>query len=244
MILARASRRRCVRTAAAMLTVTVTAACSGGTAKPVGAAAASPSPTPGSSSAAVAADPAALAAVAKAEAATRALRSYAFRASQTLSGGAKVQQTVLTGRAVRPSAVSYDLVVGGKVQQVIKLGGRTFVRVSPAPWKALAKPGPTVDPIASLLPLLSHLDQPTLTGRVLSGNVPASVLSQTGLAPTGAAPAATTPVRLTLDPTGHVTSVTLRLTLKAGAQTLLLDETTSYAQFNTAPPIKAPGTVK
>jgi hypothetical protein len=237
------SRRRCLRTAAAVLALTAVAACSGGSSKPTTSAPGSAAPTTGTSAPA-APDAAALAAVAKAEAVTKALRSYSFRASQNLSGSAKPQQTVLTGRAIRPGSVAYDLTVGGKAQQVIKIAGHTFVRVPPAAWKALTKPGPTVDPIASLLPLLSSLHQPTLTGRTLTGTVPASVLSQAGLAPAGAAPAASTPVRLILDPAGHVTSVTLRLTLKAGTQTLVLDEATSYAQFNKAAAIKAPGTVK
>lgn len=237
------SQRWCLRTAAATVALTAVAACSGGSSTPATGGPASASPFAGSSATA-AVNVAALAAVAKAEAVTKALHSYSFRASQRLSGGAKVQQTVLTGRAIRPGSVAYDLTVGGKAQQVIKVGGRTYVRVPPAGWKALAKPGPTVDPIASLLPLLSNLTQPALTGRALSGAVPAGVLSQAGLAPAGAAPSASTPIRFALDPEGHVTSVTLRLSLKAGSQTLVLDETTSYAQFNRVAPIKAPGTVK
>jgi hypothetical protein len=239
------SQRRCLGTAAVAVALIAVTACSGGgsTAKPDHPTTAAPSSAP-TKAAAAAPDPAALAALGKAESLTKALHSYAFRASQQLSGGAKVQQTVLTGRAIRPGAVSYDLSVGGKHQQVIKVGGHTFVRVPPGAWKALSKPGPTVDPIASLLPLLANLSEPALSGLALTGKVPATVLSKAGLAPAGAAPSAATPVRFALDAAGHVTAVTLRLTVKAGTQTLVLDEITSFTQFNKVAAIKAPGTIK
>jgi hypothetical protein len=190
------------------------------------------------------ADPAAAAALAKALTQTKALRSYAFTATQTLRGGAQQQVTSLTGRAVRPAAIAYQLNVGGKVQQVIKVSGRTYLRVPPSAWKVLAKPSATVDPLASLLPLLTNLTNPALQGSNLSGTVSGTVLSQAKLAPGGASGTGTSPVAFTLDKTGHVLSVRLKLTVRAGEKTLTLDEVTTYSALNRAPAITAPGTVK
>lgn len=229
-------RRRCASAAAAAVVLLGLTGCSSHSAK---AAPAAPQTAP-----VVSTDAAALAALARATATTRALRSYAFRATQRLSGGARTQVTSLTGHALRPGAISYQLAVGGTLQQVIKLAGRTYVRIPPAGWKALAKPGPTVDPLASLLPLLASVTQPTLTGRHLTGQVAASSLSRAGLAPAGAAPNASTPVSFSLDVAGHVTAVQLQITVKAGTQTLVLSEATSFSQFNTAPAIRAPGSVR
>ena len=214
--------------------------CSSGSSRPH----ATTQPSSSSPQPAATADSAAAVALAKAIVMTKALRSYAFQATQRLTGAAAPQLTSLSGRAVRPAAISYDLRVGGKDQQVIKLGGRTYVRQPPAPWTVLAKPGATVDPLASLLPLLTGLTAPTLTGHRLSGQVPASVLTQARLAPPSAAPNASTPVTFGLDPTGHISSVTLRVTVRAGARTLVLDEATTFSLFNRAPAIKAPGIVR
>lgn len=183
-------------------------------------------------------DPAALAARAKAIAATKALHSYAFRATQRISGGARPQVTVLSGRAVRNGGVTYTLTVGGTSQQVVKVGGRTFLRRPPGRWKALAKPTPTVDPISTLLPLLQQLTRASLTGNHLSGAIPANALAS------GAAPGVLAPVTFILNPAHQVTSIGLHATVKAGAQSLVLDAVTAFSGFNRAPAIRAPGTIK
>ena len=189
-------------------------------------------------------DPLAKVAVAKAIAATKGLHSYSFRAVQALAGGATKQTTVLTGRAVRPASIAYTLTVGSSTQQVVRVGGRTFLRVPPAGWKALSKPGPAVDPLTSLLPLLNNLQHARLHAGVLTGDVAGSALSQAHLAPAGAAAGAVAPVSFTLDAAGRVTSVDLRLSLQAGAKRLQLNESTTFTGFNLAPPIKAPGVLK
>ena len=186
----------------------------------------------------------AVAAVGKAITATKALRSYAFHASQQLTGSASAQQTVLIGQAIRPGSVSYTLTVGGQTQEVINLAGRTYLRLPPGAWKALAKPKSTVDPVASLLPLLTALAQPTLAGNVLRGTVPANVLTAAGLAPTGTAnmsSTASTPVTFTLDAAGQVTDLALRIVVKAGAKTLTVQQATSFSLFDAVPTIVAPG---
>lgn len=188
-------------------------------------------------------DPAAVAAVSRAIAASNALRSYAFRSEQILRGGPRDQRTVLVGRAIRPSSVVYTLTGGATSQQVVRVGGRTFLRVPPAGWKALKKALPTVDPIATLLPLLSDLQSPRLIGGVLTGSVPAAALSKSGLAPRGSAPAGLTPVTMRLDNSGRVVSVALSLTVQAGAKRLQLNGTTSFSGFNAAPAIRPPGVV-
>lgn len=237
--------RRFGAATAACLPLLGAAACSSSSSAPRTAAANTPSttstaPTAGSRLD----DPLAKVAVAKAIAATKTLQSYSFRAVQALAGGATKQTTVLTGRAARPASIAYTLTVGSSTQQVVRVGGRTFLRVPPAGWKALAKPGPAVDPLTSLLPLLNNLQHARLHAGVLSGDVAGSALSQAHLAPAGAAPGAVAPVSFTLDAAGRVTSVDLRLSVQAGAKRLQLNESTTFTGFNHAPPIKAPGVLK
>ncbi|GAC1607515.1 MAG: hypothetical protein NVS3B26_01130 [Mycobacteriales bacterium] len=184
-----------------------------------------------------------MAALARAVQVTTGLRSYAFRAAQELTGGTRAQSTVLTGQAVRPASISYQLALGGRTQQVITVGGRTYLRVPPGSWKALARPGATVDPLASLLALLHALSAPSMTGHSLPGQVPAAVLSQAGLAPAGAAANTSTPVTLALDGESRVTAVSLRLPIDAGGHQLLLAESTVFSRFNAVLPIRPPGAV-
>lgn len=188
-------------------------------------------------------DPAAVAAVAKAIAATRALRSYAFRSEQVLSGGPREQRTVLSGRAVRPTSIVYTLTSGATSQQVVRVGGRTYLRVPPAGWKALKRAPPAVDPIATLLPLLSELQAPRLVGSVLTGGVSAAALSKARLAPGGPAPTGLTPVTFVLDGAGRVASVRMSLMVQAGSRRLKLDGSTRFSGFNAAPAIRPPGRI-
>ena len=199
----------------------------------------SPSPTASPTT-----DAAAATAITRAIAATKVVRTYNFRAVQRLTGGATPQTTVLAGRAARPASITYTLTVGTSTQQVVRIGGRTFLRVPPAPWKALAKAGPAVDPLASLLPLLNGLQHATLTGNTLKGDVPASALSAAHLAPNGAGAGASAPVVLTLDGAGRVTSVNVHLNVQAGAKRLDVNETTTFSAFDHIRPIKAPGVIK
>lgn len=249
----RAPRRRWVLTAAAVsLTSLALVGCSGGPPAAVAQhSAAGPTVSPAASRAATV-DVAAVAAVRRAVTLTTALRSYAFRASQQLTGGAAAQQTTLIGRATRPGALTYTLTVGGQTQQVINVAGRTYLRLPAAPWKALAKPASTVDPVASLLPLLTALTHPTLTGRTLTGLVPASALTAAGLAPAGTTTtastastvsAASTPVTFTLNPAGQVTALSVRIVVNVGAKTLTVFQNTTFSLFNAAPAITAPGNI-
>lgn len=231
-------RRRRASVVAAALLLSAAAACSHGrTSTPSTAPAGTAQRTP---SAATTSDPAAAQAITRAQALTRALHSYAFQAIQQISGGNHPQQTTLRGRIIRPGAVAYDLTVDAAVQQVIKTGGHTYLRTPGHVWAALPKAAPTVDPVSSLLPLLEHLSNARLSGHTLSGTVTGDILSQAHLAPKGGSANQASAVQLTLDTAGHITSVTFRLTIKAGAQTLTLNEAAGYSQFNAVPPIKAP----
>lgn len=226
-----------------LLPLLATAACSG-TAQTAAPATSGPAQASPSSAGPAVPDPAAAAAVARAIRASKAIRSYTFRAVQTLTGGPRPQVTVLSGRAARPASIAYTLKVGTSVQEVIRVGGRTYLRVPPAAWKALAKPAAPVDPLASLLPLLTSLQRPRLTGSTLTGEVPAATLSQARLAPANASPGATAPVTFVLDKAGRVVSLSLRLSVQAGQQRLVLDGRTAFASFDRISPIKAPGTIK
>lgn len=185
-------------------------------------------------------DPAAVAALAKAKAATGALRTYAFRATQKITGGAAPQVTVVAGRAVRPSSLAYTVTVGAKVQQVVKIGPTVYVRIPPGAWNKLVKPTATVDPLASLQALLTAAQSPRLHGSALTAQVPAAALSAAQLAPSGATPGSSAPVTFALDATGRVASVTLTLTAKAGATTLSVRETTVFTSFGKVAPVTKP----
>ncbi len=224
--------------AAAVGCALLLSSCSGDSPSP-----AAPRPTALTPSPAPTADPAAVAALTRAVALTRRVRSYAFVAVQTVSGPS-TQRTVLTGRAVRPSSIAYDLVVGTSRQQVIKIGNRTFVRVPPARFKAIAKTTPVGDPLASLLPLLEGIQNPTLTGSVITGTVTPATLGQAKLAPASSQGGADAPLRLTLDARGRVASVAVTLKITAGNQALTLVGTTQFSQYEGVAPIAAPGVLK
>jgi hypothetical protein len=185
-------------------------------------------------------DPAAQAALDKAVAQTGAVSSYAFRATQRISGGAAPQVTVVNGRAVRPASTAYTVTVGTKVQEVVKIGPTVYVRIPPATWQRLAKPTATVDPLASLQALLAAAQSAQLSGSTLTAQVPATALAAAQLAPTGATPGASAPVTFTLDGSGRVASVRLALTAKAGATTLSVEETTEFSSFGAVAPVVKP----
>lgn len=203
-----------------------TAACSGGGSTPK---AAAPS-----------VDPAATAALAEAVRQTGAVPSYAFQATQRISGGTAPQVTVVKGRAVRPASSAYTVTVGTKVQEVVKIGPTVYVRIPPATWQRLSKPTATVDPLASLQALLAGAQSARLSGSTLTAQVPAAALAAAQLAPTGATPGASAPVTFTLDASGRVASVRLALTALAGATTLSVDETTEFSSFGAVPPVVKP----
>lgn len=190
--------------------------------------------------AAVPSDPAGVAALAKAVSATAALRSYAFQATQRITGGAAPQTTTVTGRAVRPSSLAYTVTVGRSSQDVVKIGPVVYVRIPPAAWKRLVTPTATVDPVATLSALLAAAQSPRLSGSALTLLVPAAALSKAQLAPTGAAPGAATPVTLALDKAGRVQSVSIVMTVKAGARTLRVEEATLFSAFGAVRAITKP----
>ena len=234
-----------VLTSLALAGVLSASACSGSSLTPArvapGGSSPLPSPTTAAApTAAATADPAGMAALAAARRRTVALRSYTFRAEQRVSGGPREQVTVIAGRAVRPGSLAYRLTTGASSQDVVKIGTRTYLRVPPAGFKVLIRPTAVVDPLASLLALLSAVHDPHLSGRRLSGTVPAAALAKAGLAPAGASPGASVPVELALDGGSRVTSVAVRLSLRAGSSTLVLRESTAFTGFDRAAAITAP----
>lgn len=229
--------RRFGAVTSAFLLLALLAGCSGSPAKPTS----SPTgTTPTATALGAPKAPTATQVAAQALAATRAIRSYLFRASQTLTGGPHPRATTISGRAVRPSSVSYTLVSGSRSQSVVKIGRRLYRRVPPGGWKLIATPTPSVDPLRSLLTLLPGIRHATLTGRTLSGDVPAQVLILAGLAPVGGSAGAAAPVTISLDAAGRVASLRLVVTIAAKGHRLLLTETTAFSGFNIGPQIKAP----
>ena len=239
-------RRRVVFAAAIGLAAVALVGCSNGPSSVAAQRVSAQSPGSPAASTGAVLDLAAVAAARQAVTVTTGLRSYAFHTTQQLTGGASAQTTTLIGHATRPGAVSYALTVGGQTQPVINVAGRTYRRPPGGVWKALTNPSSTVDPVASLLPLLTGLTQPTLTGRTLRGTVPAAALRAAGLAPAGTtspASAASTAVTFTLNASGQVTALTVQITVKAGEKTLTVRQTTTFSAFNAAPAITAPSTV-
>jgi hypothetical protein len=177
--------------------------------------------------------------------ATKALRSYAFSAEQVLTGGSAPQVTRLTGRAVRPRALAFTLKVGGRTEQVVRLGSMTYRRVPPARYRRLVKAAPVVDPLASLAAILSRLSgvrsSPAKQGTSFTGTLSGADAAAAGLVGNAtAAGGLVVPVQLLVDRHAHVTRLALTVPLQAGTRRLSLRQTTTYGGFNAQPPISRP----
>lgn len=169
---------------------------------------------------------------------TTALRSYSFSATQTLTGGPR---TLLRGRVVRrPPATSYVLDVGGKVQEIVEVKGRTYRRLPPGPWRLLVKPAASKDPLTTLLALLSDLQQPTLTGNRLSGTIPTAAIARAQLAPAASVVGKGATATVDLSPDGHVSALTVRVSVRAGSATLQLLERIAFSGLNRAAAVLPP----
>jgi hypothetical protein len=172
--------------------------------------------------------------------ATAALRSYTFVSTQILTSTRAVRST-LSGAAVRPSSVTYTLAAGGKRTQVVRLPTATYLRVLPARWSKLRKPGRSLDPLTSLLALLRSLQDPRTTpgsrDTGLRAVVPASAAAAGGL-PVGSAAAV---IRLTFDAGHRVTSATINTTVsRTGQRPVQVSLSTHYGTFNKVSALRAP----
>lgn len=225
------------RSGAAAACVALLAGCSGHP----GAAPATPSPLATTSATSATASPSSAAALQRALSQTAALRSYSFTATQALSGGPHKQRVVLQGRVIRrPMATAYLLKVGSKSQQIVQVGGRTYRRLPPGPWRLLVKPIAPTDPLAGVLLLLRNLLDPSLTGSRLTGHVSAATLVQAHLAPGSGSLGTPAPVTLELSPDGHVAALALGLLVPTGSTTLQLLERTAFSGFDRAAAVLAP----
>lgn len=175
----------------------------------------------------------------------KALRSYQFAASQTLTGGSTPQTTRLSGRAIRPSSVFLTLTTGGRTVQLVGIGAVAYRRVPPAGYKRLVRPSSLRDPLASVTAVLGRLasvaSTPTAAGTVFSGMLSGPDAAAAGLvANLTPAPGLTLPVRLTTDRLGRLVRFEFTAPLRAGDRQLVLRQVTTYGGFNAQPPIPRP----
>jgi hypothetical protein len=211
-----------------------------------------PSPTAPAPGGSPSADPAAPAGTADAAAAlrralrvTKSVRSYRFGAEQTVIGGPAPQVTRLTGRAIRPASLTYTLRSGGTTQQIVRLGTVTYRRVPPGRYKRLVKATPPVDPLGSIVAVLSRVSNvtsaPEAAGTDFSASLSGQAAADAGLVG-NAHPAAglTIPVKVRADRLGRITRLELSEPLQAGSHRLLLRQITTYGGFNAQPPIARP----
>jgi hypothetical protein len=238
-------RHRWLRAVSAASVLLVTSACSGGSSTtPRAAQAHSSAASPPAGSAAPATTDA-TAALRRAAAATRALHSYQFNAEQTVTGGSTPQATQLSGRVVRPSALTYILVAGGHTQQIVRLGTVAYRRVPPAGYRRLAKPLPLVDPLDSVIKILSRLTAVTSrrgsNGTDFTGTLSGTAAAAAGLVGNAVpAPGLAVPVSVRVDSHGLVTQLRFTAPLVAGSRQLVLRQIATYGGFNTQAPILRP----
>lgn len=211
--------------------VGLVSACSGTAGRSATAAQRATSTPSVSASASPSADVAASAALARAETVVAATRSFTFTATEVLSGDAS-HATSVEGSVVRGQGVAYTLTANGRVSQVVRITGATYVRSVPGRWSKLRKPRPVTDPAGTLLAVLRGLTQLSLHANVVDGSLPTEAAKAAQL-PTGSTPAR---VEVTLDAAGHVTK--LVVTTASGATDVTL--TTSYASFGKVTPLKPP----
>lgn len=200
------------------------------------AASASASPT-----AEAGADPGARTALLRVAAATRALKSYAFTSSQT----AGTTVTRLSGRAVRPGTLTYSLTDAGRTEQIVRINAVTFRRVPPAGYRRLVRSQAQVDPLSSLVKVLTALKDVSRstgpTGTTFRGTLDGATASAIGLV-SGATPTpgVVVPVVLIADANARVTRFTADVPLRVAGNPVRLQMVTTFTGFNKQPAIKAP----
>ncbi|HVB28021.1 MAG TPA: hypothetical protein VNE21_08950 [Mycobacteriales bacterium] len=174
---------------------------------------------------------------------TAGLRSYAFLSTQRVSGGGQVTAATVSGVVVTPAAIDYTVTLGGRHEEVIRVGSATFLRALPGPWQRLRHPPVAPDPLSALLRILTDLTRLTAatggSGSVtLTGQLSPSAARAAGLIPRvgGAA----LPVTVTLDAAHHVTTLSVRVPVRAGSQTLIVTQMTRFTSFDRVPPIRSP----
>jgi hypothetical protein len=230
--------------AAACLALTACSGSAGSAAHPSAAATAA-SPTASAVPTAPVGTAEAAAALRRAVRVTASVRSYRFAAEQTVTGGPAPQVTRLTGRAIRPAALTYTLLSGGRTQQIVRVGGVTYRRVVPGRYKRLVKATPPVDPLHSLVGILNRVasvtSAPTAGGTDFTGSLSGQAAAAAGLVGNAKpAPGLTIPVKVRADRLGRITRLELTEPLQAGARRLLLRQVTTYGGFNAQPAIARP----
>jgi hypothetical protein len=176
-------------------------------------------------------------------AATRLLRSYAFQAIQTLTGGPVATVTTVTGRVVLPTSIDYTVAVGGKREEVIRVLNVTFVRSIPGPWKRLRRPPRAPDPLRSLLSILSALTNATASAgpggaQTLSGQLSAAAAHVAGLSPAATGPPVS--VNVTLDAAHRITALSAQLQVSAAGHALTVTDVTRFSDFDAVAAIAPP----
>ena len=165
-------------------------------------------------------------------------RSYRFVVDERLLASSKVH-TRVAGRVVRRQGLAYQLLVGHKRTQVVRLPHATYVRAVPQRWSKLRKPRRLANPTRTLLIVLGHLRPTGLHAshgaRTVTGLLPAAASHRAGLPSTGAAD-----VRVTLDRAGHVTHLSIRTTTRAAGHDVGVRLAASYRGFGKVPRIRRP----
>jgi hypothetical protein len=175
----------------------------------------------------------------KAVTTTRAIHQFSFAASTTLAANQTVH-TTLTGRVIRGKGIAYQLKVGNRKTQVIRVHAGTYVRQVPGTWSKLATPKAIVNPAGTLLALLEKMtptgvSHPSGNTRV-DGVVPAAAAKSVGIPATGAPAHAV----VLIDRHGRVIAVTLRGTATAGSKVVHVSVVSRYSHFSHVKPIRHP----
>jgi hypothetical protein len=195
------------------------------------------SPTPTQASL-PAADAAALRAVTVARRLMAAVPSYRFLAREQLVAASTLRST-LAGRVVRGEGLAYELTIGRKRTQVVRLRNATYVRAVPRRWSRLRHPRRLTNPTDTLLRVLAGLRPTSMSSvhgsRVVHGVLPATTARSAGLP--ASAPAQVT---VTLDAAGHVTALDVRTTTTAAGHPVGVRLQTSYRAFGHVAAIRRP----
>ena len=165
-------------------------------------------------------------------------RSFRFDATETLAT-TTTSTTHVAGAVVRNQGVAYTLTVGHTTTQVVRIKSATYVRKVPGRWAKLTKPRPVADPTGTLAAILTGLSDTSVSGTTTStvaGTLSTAAAKSAGI-PTGPNPAQVT---VTVDPTGHVTGVTVHTVTQAGTSAVTVTLVTSYTAFDQVPALRAP----
>lgn len=173
--------------------------------------------------------------------AMRAVRGYSFDAVETVGNAASSR---VSGRAVLPASMTYILTVDNHQQQVVRVGGSAYLRVLPAGrWQRLAG-APAVDPLTSLLGVLTGLTGVSTTAGPggstrVTGTLTGAAAKRAGLL-TVVGTGTKLPVSLTLDAAHRVRAFAVTVPLQVAGRAVTAREATTYAGFGVVTPITAP----